>query len=169
MDPKNIIELYQYNQWANKRVLDACATLTEEQFTRGMGNSFPSVRDTLAHILGAEFAWYERLFGRYPTALLSGADFPALAPLLRKFEEHDARLLDYVSKLSAADLDKVLEYKNLSGKELSNPLWQIFQHLANHGTYHRGQVTTMFRQLGAKPVSTDLIGFYREQAERAHA
>jgi uncharacterized damage-inducible protein DinB len=167
MNPEQVRTLYLFNQWANRNVVGACAALTEEQFTRPMGNSFPSVRDTLAHIYGAEWAWYERLFGRAPASLAAGMESPDFATLQKKFEEHDAKLVDHVSKLSEADLHRVLEYKNLAGKELSNPLWQIFQHLANHGTYHRGQITTMLRQLGAKPVSTDLIGYYREQA--AHA
>ena len=51
----------------------------------------------------------------------------------------------------------------------SNPLWQSMQHLVNHGTYHRGQVTTMLRQLDAKPILTDLMHFYREQAAAAGA
>ncbi len=56
---------------------------------------------------------------------------------------------------------------DLKGNPHSNVLWQTLQHLANHGTYHRGQVTTLLRQLGAKPVGTDLIGFYRERAAQA--
>ncbi len=169
MTPEHLRLLYLYNQWANRRTLEACAALTPEQFNQALGSSFSSVRDTVAHMYGAEWAWYERLFGRAPTSLLAGAPIPDLAGLRQKFEEQDTRLIDYVSKLSASDLDRVLEYKNLAGKELSNPLWQVFQHLANHGTYHRGQVTTMLRQLGAKPLSTDLIAFYREQAESARA
>jgi uncharacterized damage-inducible protein DinB len=43
------------------------------------------------------------------------------------------------------------------------------QHLVNHGTYHRGQVTTMLRQLGAQAVLTDLMHFYRERASAAGA
>ena len=52
---------------------------------------------------------------------------------------------------------------DLKGNQFRNPRWQALQHLANHGTYHRGQITTLLRQLGATPVSTDLIGFYRER------
>jgi uncharacterized damage-inducible protein DinB len=53
--------------------------------------------------------------------------------------------------------------KTSAGTTFSQPLWQMLQHLANHGSYHRGQVATMLRQLGAKPVGTDMIGFYRER------
>jgi len=40
----------------------------------------------------------------------------------------------------------------------------MVQHVVNHGTYHRGQITTLLRQMGAAPPkSTDLIAFYRER------
>ena len=86
-----------------------------------------------------------------------------------KLEEMDHYYIDYVSKLTQQDLERVIRYKNLTGEEFSNPLWQILHQLSNHATYHRGQIVTLLRQLGAKPVSTDLIVFYREQAAAARA
>ena len=83
-----------------------------------------------------------------------------------KLEEMDRYYLEYVAKLTPADLERIIRYKSLAGEEFSNPLWQILHQLSNHATYHRGQVVTLLRQLGAKAVSTDLIGFYREQAAR---
>ncbi len=61
--------MFQYNHWADRRMLDACAALTNEQFTRDLGSSFSSVRDTLAHLYGAEWIWNERFKGRSPSAL----------------------------------------------------------------------------------------------------
>jgi uncharacterized damage-inducible protein DinB len=53
----------------------------------------------------------------------------------------------------------------MNGSQGSSPIGQMVQHVVNHGSYHRGQLTTMFRQLGATPAkSTDLIGYFREQA-----
>jgi len=63
----------------------------------------------------------------------------------------------------------VISIKTSSGGVFASPLWQMLQHLANHGSYHRGQVATMLRQLGCKPSGTDLIGFYRERAAKATA
>jgi uncharacterized damage-inducible protein DinB len=57
----------------------------------------------------------------------------------------------------------------MAGVPQAEPLWQMLQHLVNHGTYHRGQIATMLRQLRAKPLSTDLIAFYRERAAKSHA
>jgi uncharacterized damage-inducible protein DinB len=81
----------------------------------------------------------------------------------------DRDLVDYVASLSADDLRRVLAYTTAAGTTQAQPLWQMLQHLANHSTYHRGQVATLLRQLGAKPIATDLIGFYRERAAKAGA
>jgi len=162
--PELLRFLFQFNQWADRRMLDACGALSNEQFTRNLGSSFSSVRDTVAHLYGAEYVWSERIHGRSPTALVSGAGFPDLAAVREKLEEMDAYYIDYVSKLTPQDLERVIHYKGFKGEEYSNPLWQSLHQLTNHASYHRGQITTMLRQLGAKAVPTDLIGYYRELA-----
>jgi uncharacterized damage-inducible protein DinB len=169
MNIEDLRTLYDYNSWANHRTLESCASLTPEQFTRDLGSSFRSLRDTLAHIYGAEWLWLERWHGRTPTALPSSSDFPDLQTTRHRFAEIDRNLVDYVASLTAGDLQRVMEIKTTAGALHSQPLWQMLQHLANHSTYHRGQTATLLRQLGAKPVSTDLIGFYRERAAQAKA
>lgn len=161
--------LYDFNTWANNRTLDSCAALTPEQLTRDLGSSFKSVRDTLAHIYGAEWVWLERWHGRVPSGLPSAADFLDLETLRRRFADIDRNLVDYIASLTTDDLTRVLTVKSSSGATFSQPLWQMLQHLANHGSYHRGQVATMLRQLGAKATGTDLIGFYRERIAKAGA
>lgn len=167
--PELLRFLFQYNSWADRRLLDACGALTNEQFTRDLGSSFKSVRDTVAHLYGAEWVWNERFQGRSPSSLVGGAGFPDLASVRAKLEEMDQYYIDYVSKLTSQDLDRVIRYKGFTGDEFSNPLWQSLHQLTNHASYHRGQVTTMLRQLGVKPVPTDLILYYREQAATARA
>ena len=167
MSPEVARQLFAYDAWANRRTFGACATLTPEQFTRDLGSSFPSVRDTLAHIVGAQFVWLERFHGRVPAGLLPAADFPDLASLAARSNEIQQGLTDHVNQLSAEGLAGTFEYRDLKGNAHSNVRWQALQHLANHGTYHRGQVATLLRQLGVKPVSSDLIAFYRERAAAA--
>jgi len=169
MTPEQLCQLFEYNHWANQRTLDTCAGLSEEHFKRELGSSFSSVRDTLAHICGAEWIWHERLLGRSNGVRPTASMFPDLPSLRARLDEIDNQLVLYVSRSTPADLERSLEYKNLAGKDFSSPIWQILQHLANHGTYHRGQVVTMLRQLGGTAVSTDLIGFYRERASAAHS
>ncbi|MGD1212508.1 MAG: DinB family protein [Candidatus Acidiferrales bacterium] len=161
--------LYDFNAWANHRTLEACAALTPEQFTRDLGSSFRSLRDTFAHIYGAEWVWLERWHGRIPTALPSAADFPDFESVQRRLTDMDRNLVDYVASLTQDDIQRLVQFKTTAGGPQAQPLWQCLQHLANHSTYHRGQVATMLRQLGAKPIGTDLIGFYRERAAQAGA
>jgi uncharacterized damage-inducible protein DinB len=169
MNLEDVRTLYDYNAWANHRALETCAAVPPGEFTRDLASSFPSLRDTLAHIYGAEWVWLERWQGRMPTALPSGVDFPDLETTGRRLAEVDRNLIDYVASLRAGDLERVLEIKTTAGVPFAQPLWQMLQHLANHSTYHRGQVTTLLRQLGAKAVSTDMIVFYRERAAQAKA
>ena len=166
MTPEDARTLYAYDAWANRRLLDACAALAPEQFTKDLGSSFRSVRDTMAHIMGAEWLWLERFQGR-TARLPSGDQFPDLASLRTRWTEVERDLLAYVGGLSAADLERGFDYRDMKGNPHTSLLWQTLQHVANHSTYHRGQVTTLFRQLGAKPIGTDLIGFYRERAAQA--
>jgi len=169
MTPEEMRLLYEYNSWANHRLLDACAALTPEQFTRDLHSSFPSVRDTLAHIMGAEWIWYERFHGRFPATPPPATQFPALADLRAHWSPVQANLLLFVNGLTPADLARVHEFPNLKGDRQPLPLWQALQHLVNHGSYHRGQVTAFLRQLDAKGVALDLIRFYRERAAAAGA
>jgi uncharacterized damage-inducible protein DinB len=167
--PELLRLLFQFNLWADRRTMDACATLSNEQFTRNLGSSFGSVRDTLVHLFGAEWVWNERFHGRSPSSLPGASDFTDLVPVRTKLEEMGLYFIDYVSKLAPQDLERVIHYKTFAGTEFSNPLWQSLHHLTNHASYHRGQIVTLLRQLGAKPASTDLIMYYREQAAAAGA
>ena len=164
MSPDETRLLYDYNAWANRRVLSAAEKLTAQQFLNPLHSSFTSVRDTLAHIYGAEWAWLERFQGRTPAALPSAEEFRDIAGLRAKWLEQEERLLTFVRGLSQADLDREMEYKTFKFGLYRNPLWQSMQHVVNHGTYHRGQVTTLLRQLGAQPILTDLMHFYPELA-----
>jgi len=169
MTPNEMIVLYEFNAWANRRMLGAVAAVKLEEFLRPLGSSFSSLRDTTAHIYGAEWVWLERFHGRSPASLPDGEEFQDVASLREKWAELEARLHEFVGSLTQDDLNRVLEYKTLKFGVYSNPLWQSMQHVVNHGTYHRGQVTTLLRQLGAQPVLTDLMHFYREHATAAGA
>jgi uncharacterized damage-inducible protein DinB len=164
MNAEDFRPLYDYNSWANRRTLDACAALSSEQFTRDMGSSFRSVRDTLVHLMLVEWLWLERWHGRSPTSFAPAADFPNVDSVRARWAEIARDLLDYIASLTQEEVQRVVQHKTTAGVPQAAPLWQMLQHLLNHGTYHRGQVTTLLRQLGAKANGTDLITFYRERA-----
>jgi uncharacterized damage-inducible protein DinB len=164
MNRQDILTLYDYNAWANERALGVAGALSSEQFLRDMGNSFPSVRDTLAHILGAEWIWLRRWHGESPSSGLAVADFPTVATLRERFAALDRERRTFLEAVSEERLARQFSYRDMAGNAHSLRLVESLQHVVNHGTYHRGQITTMLRQLGAKPVSTDMSRFYLDRA-----
>lgn len=163
MNARDVRTLLDYHYWARDRMLDAVEVLAPEQFTRDLGSSFRSVRDTVAHIYGAEWIWYARWQGETPAALPTPDTFPDVASVRQAWRDHEKRMRAYVDGLDDHGLERVIAYKLLSGQPGASVLWHMIQHVVNHATYHRGQVTTLLRQLGAAPPkSTDLITYYRE-------
>jgi uncharacterized damage-inducible protein DinB len=141
-------------------LLASVTPLSGEQLTRDMGNSFGSVRDTVAHILGAEWIWLERWLGRSPKALLAAADFPTVATISERWASVEQDRNRFIQTLTPAKLQETVAYINTRGEPYSYLLWQQMVHVANHSTYHRGQVTTLLRQLCAEPQNTDFLTYY---------
>ncbi|HEX6307687.1 MAG TPA: DinB family protein [Longimicrobiales bacterium] len=149
--------LFAYNRWANDRVLRAAGTLSPEQFTRDLGSSYPSIAATLAHILGAEWVWLSRWNGISPTALPADWELGTLEDLGRRWQAVEAEQTRFIDALDDPRLAAPITYRNFAGDTFRVPLATLLRHLVNHSTYHRGQVTTMLRQLGAATVATDLV------------
>lgn len=164
MNLQDMRTLLDYHYWARDRVLEAASALTPGQYTRDLGSSFRSVRDTLVHLYSAEWNWYSRCQGIFPTEMLSPQEFPDVPTLRAPWLDHESKMRAFVEGLGEAGITRVFEYKMLDGRPGATVFWQMLQHVVNHGSYHRGQVTTMLRQLGAQPAkSMDLIAFYRLQ------
>jgi uncharacterized damage-inducible protein DinB len=157
-------ELFAYNRWANHRILDAAAKLSAEALDRDLGSSFPSVRATLAHILGTEWVWLRRWKGTSPTGVPDTWDLSTLDGIRARWAEVEREQREFIDSLGEEDLRRAVSYRNIKGEPFTNTMAQMLRHVVNHSTYHRGQVITMLRQLGAETVSTDLIAYYREHA-----
>ena len=159
-------ELIDYTRWANEQMLDATAALSTNDFVRDLGNSFPSVRDTLVHVMSAEWVWLSRLLGQSPTEMPVAWKSYDHAQVRAGWADVARGHAGFVQRLDDADLEGVLDYRLLSGQPGSSTIGQILRHVDNHSTYHRGQVATMLRQLGAKAPTTDLIHYYRTRPTR---
>ena len=154
--------LLAFHYWARDRMMTAVESLTPEQYARPLGSSFSSIRDTLNHIYNAEWIWYSRWNGVSPTSFPKD-EIPDLATLRAKWSEMEGNVRAYIDGAGDTGVDRVIEYRLMSGKEGASPLWQMVAHVVNHASYHRGQVTTLLRQLGAVPAqSTDMITYFRE-------
>ena len=154
--------MLDYHYWARDRLLDALEPLAPEQLNRDLGSSFKSIRDTIVHTYAAEWAWHSRWQGHSPTALLPADQFPDVAAVRRAWSQHEAEMRAFLDAVGEDGVSRVFEYTLLSGQAGASPLWQMLQHVVNHASYHRGQVTTMLRQLGATPAKPmDMIAYYR--------
>ena len=165
LDKEGAGRLLEYTVWANHRVMRVAATLEVDDFKRDLRSSHGGVRGTLTHMMGAEWIWLERFKGLSPTRGLDESEFPDIVALRDRWtliEEHRA---DWFRSLRDQDLAAAVSFKTLAGVAYETPLWQLLQHVANHATYHRGQVIALMRQLGARVVGTDLLFWDRERAE----
>src|ERR1700691_2105235 len=127
MNVEDFRRLYDYNSWANRRTLDACALLSEEQFTRDLRSSFRSVRDTLAHIMLVEWLWLERWQGRSPDKFPPATDFPTLESVRRRWTEIERHLIEYVASLKPEDLERIISHKTTAGAPEPPPPCQHVQ------------------------------------------
>lgn len=159
MNKQDIQNLYRYNRWANARILDAVSKLAPEQFARDLQSSHRSVRDTVAHILAAEWIWLERWKGVSPSALLDPSDFPTVESVRTRLTNVENECAEFIEGLTDRSLAEAITYTNTKGERWTYPLGQMLQHVANHSSYHRGQVATMLRQLGAEVTPVDLLVF----------
>ncbi len=155
-------QLFDYTHWANGAVLDATAPLTPEQRTRDLRSSFPSVHATLLHIAQSDWIWLRRWQGESPAAEPSWTT-DTHAQLRQQWETVMRERAGFLEPLDDTAMRRVVPYRRLDGSAHESELWQLLLHVVNHSTYHRGQVTTMLRQLGAPAVSTDLTRWYRER------
>ena len=169
MNKDDIQLLYEYDRWANKRALHAVSTLDAAEFTRDLGGSFRSVRDTLVHIVGSQWAWLTYWKEPSPSsafladlwtredALFHPSAFPEVPAVQFKWAEVERGQVEFVNRVTNESLQRMLP---VNQTQIS--LAHLMQHLANHSTYHRGQVALMMRQLAAKPLATDFAMFLLE-------
>jgi uncharacterized damage-inducible protein DinB len=166
MTKEDIRLLYEYDRWANHRVFQAAAKLTAEEFTRDLGGSFRSVRDTLVHIVAGEWSWFEYWNATSPDPAFLGdlrsrrevlfnlGSFLEIDTVELKWAEIERMQIEFVNAVTDELLRKLIPFRTTQVR-----LSSLMQHVANHSTYHRGQIALMMRQLNAKPAPTDFHEF----------
>lgn len=151
--------LYGYNNWANQRILDACAKLSQEEFLRGEGASTaaPSIRDTLVHTMGAQEIWLARWGGVSPTRVLDPQDFGTLALVREYWEQVEQHTQGFVDAAEDSVLDDVMHYTNTRGQPFAYLRWMTMVHQVNHATQHRSIVALLLTRANQSPGDLDLL------------
>jgi uncharacterized damage-inducible protein DinB len=163
MQTAEIIQLYAYTAWADARILETAAQISEQRFTLTVEKlSHGSLRGTLVHTLGAQWIWRNRCQGRSPTAVLSEADFPTLEILQARWQEEARLMQQFLDGLSDADLDRTIDYSSTRGQPFENVLWRILTHAVNHSTQHRSEAALLLTEWGHSPGDLDFIIYLRD-------
>lgn len=152
-----IIELFDYNYWARDRQFQICAGLTDEQFQRPMGSSFTSIRDTMVHMFAVEWLWLERWRGKSPQYLLETDKYPILSTIEERWYIVEREMKEYLAGLKDEVIEQPITCISSRGQKWTFTLWRMILHLISHQSYHRGQVTTLLRQLDVQPSKVDFL------------
>ena len=151
-----------YNRWMNERLYGICEGLSDEERKRDRRAFFRSIHGTFNHLLLTDRGWMARFHGKpWPFASLDEELYANFAELRRERGRTDREIEEFLAGIAPERLDTPFSYENYAGEKFNHPLGPAMVHLFNHQTHHRGQVTTMLRQLGRKPIATDLIAYYR--------
>jgi uncharacterized damage-inducible protein DinB len=160
----NIQELIQqscdYSYWANHRYFAVAEGLTAEQLHRIQGHSWGDVHAILVHMMSSEWIWLQRWQGSSPKGHLNKDDFPRLDSLKEHWNKIEADLRAFLAAQTADSLESVITYNNLSGETFHVPLWQMFMHIANHETHHRGELAGMFALMNVPHPEDEMIQYF---------
>lgn len=105
MNLAEIQRLYDYNRWANERVLESLGQIDQDLFVNHLQASHGSIRGIITHIAGAEWIWLERWKGRSPVGLLSESEFGTVDSATQRLRKIDHDLQDFTSQLTQADIN----------------------------------------------------------------
>jgi uncharacterized damage-inducible protein DinB len=162
MNKQDIQLLYEYNRWANARILDAASQISEAQFLAPTTFPHGSLRGTLVHTLFAEWIWRLRWQGVASHVRLKEEDFPTIAHLKTRWHEAGSLLMEFVDGLTEARLQAEFDYISTEGSAHRRVVWEAMAHLVNHGTQHRSEAAAMLTAMGQSPGDIDLIVFLNE-------
>lgn len=161
MNKNDIATLYQYNDWARRRVLAQAARVSDEQYVAPAPVPRDSLRGTLVHSLAAEVTWRERWQDKSSAAQLNVNDLPTFSALQERWEREAQALQGFIADLTDADLDATVHYKTTKGVPMADVLWHLMAHVVNHGTQHRSEAAMLLTGYGYSPGDLDLIVFLR--------
>lgn len=162
MNTSDIKLLYDYNSWANARILAAASNITDEQFLAD--NKFPhgGLRPTLVHAAFGEWVWRKRWLGSQQNPRWKPAEFPSFDSLKTRWLQEEIELRKFVDGLTDEKLKSEFDYVSTEGEPHRRVLWEAMTHVVTHGMQHRTEAAAMLTDLGHSPGDIDFIVFLNE-------
>jgi uncharacterized damage-inducible protein DinB len=161
---RDLQTLFDYGYWANRKLFEVISQLTDAQFTASVAGSYGSIRNTMVHVMSAEWGWIDRCGGPARGPALVAADYPTAAVLIEQWKQVEGFGRAFLAGLRDEDLERVVEFQFGSGPRRSMRVGHLLHHAANHAVHHRGQVAVLLRVQGFVPGNFDLLVYY-PQAE----
>jgi len=156
-------EVADFNVWANNIVWEWLDQISEEQWQQHIVSSFNSIAETVLHVVSAETIWLDRLNKVESPVWLQTTFKGSRKETIELWKRSTVGLKKFMDEFDEAGMMNMLVFKRINGDRYEMPHYQVFAHIFNHSTYHRGQLVTMLRQAGFINVgSTDMLGFYRK-------
>jgi uncharacterized damage-inducible protein DinB len=160
MTVKDLETLFDYSYWANGKFFEVLSQLTDEQFIQPVAGSYGSIRNTLVHMLSAEWGWLDRCGGIARGPALNALDYPTLSSVRDRWRQVEGHVREYLASLRNEDLERAVEFTISSGPKQVMRLGELMHHAAIHGVHHRGQVALLLRSLGYTPGNVDILLYY---------
>jgi uncharacterized damage-inducible protein DinB len=159
-----LTQLSAYHIWANQLLLDVVNHLPEEKQKQEVPSSFKSLYLTLLHMLDAENIWWQRM-KLLERIHLPSESFTGDAKELGNGLLHQSRQWnEWITSATDHQLQHVFLYQNSKREQFKQPIYQMLLHVFNHGTYHRGQLVNILRQIGVEKIPrTDFIDWSRRK------
>eukprot|EP01080_Neovahlkampfia_damariscottae_P010685 gene10685-3306_t len=163
---KHFLRMASYHKWSFERVFKSLEKVSKEDYHKNLGLFFKSIHGTLNHLYLADMVWYYRITGQHSKSnnlspyWMEEKDFEKLFD--NKQDVHDAIMeqcdvwLNLISKMSDSEFEKKFKYQNTKGVEFEKGYDLVFDHLFNHGTHHKGQITAALSILGSDTPVLDL-------------
>jgi uncharacterized damage-inducible protein DinB len=159
-----LVQLSIYHLWANQQLVTLIRQLPEAQQQQKLSSSFSSLYHTLLHMWSAESIWWQRL--KLQERVIAPMDHfnGSFSELSQQYLLQNQQWQEWVASAQEHMLEHVFHYQNTKREQFKQPVYQMLLHLFNHGTYHRGQIVNMLRQLGVEKIpQTDFIVWSRKK------
>jgi uncharacterized damage-inducible protein DinB len=155
--------LYDYNVWANQRILEMAERLNDEQFLAEGSPGYAGMRSILLHILDSEYGWRVVCQHQMITPDMDAAAFPSVGTLVERWREEQQAMRTYLASLNDTTLAGVIRYTNSEGTLRERVLWHCLVHVINHSTQHRSEAAIRLTEAGYSPGDLDFTTFLNER------